>query len=122
MGRIAVDIGKSVKDVVLSGDPERVAELVDDDNDRDHLHRRSSQYSWTENESTVSHPPSTTRSSAATTNDSQTTPSKSAEELSSKPPQNRVDKCSAPRTGWPCCPDGASHGASHLEVSLTRAA
>jgi phosphate transport system protein len=39
MGRIAVDIGNSVKDVVLSRDPERAAELANDDDDMDHLHR-----------------------------------------------------------------------------------
>lgn len=39
MGRIAVDIGNSVKDVVESGDPDRAAQLDDDDDDMDHLHR-----------------------------------------------------------------------------------
>jgi phosphate transport system protein len=39
MGRIAVDIGKSVKDVLLSGDPERAEQLADDDDDMDNLHR-----------------------------------------------------------------------------------
>jgi phosphate transport system protein len=39
MGRIAVDMGNSVKDVVLSGDPERAAQLDDDDDDMDNLHR-----------------------------------------------------------------------------------
>jgi phosphate transport system protein len=39
MGRIAVDIGNSVKDVVLSGDPDRAAQLDDDDDDMDNLHR-----------------------------------------------------------------------------------
>jgi phosphate transport system protein len=39
MGRIAVDIGNSVKDVVLSGDPDRAAQLADDDDDMDNLHR-----------------------------------------------------------------------------------
>jgi phosphate transport system protein len=39
MGRIAVDIGNSVKEVVLSGDPDRAAELDNDDDDMDHLHR-----------------------------------------------------------------------------------
>jgi phosphate transport system protein len=39
MGRIAVDIGNSVKEIVLSGDPERAAELANDDDDMDHLHR-----------------------------------------------------------------------------------
>jgi phosphate transport system protein len=39
MGRIAVDIGNSVKEVVLSGDPDRAAELESDDDDMDHLHR-----------------------------------------------------------------------------------
>jgi phosphate transport system protein len=39
MGRIAVDIGNSVKDVVLSGDPDRAAQLADDDDDMDSLHR-----------------------------------------------------------------------------------
>jgi hypothetical protein len=37
MGRIAVDIGNSVTEVVLSGDPDRAAEL--DDYDMDSLHR-----------------------------------------------------------------------------------
>jgi phosphate transport system protein len=39
MGRIAVDMGNSVKDVVLSGDPDRAAQLDDDDDDMDNLHR-----------------------------------------------------------------------------------
>ena len=39
MGRIAVDIGNSVKEVVLSGDPDRAAELDHDDDDMDNLHR-----------------------------------------------------------------------------------
>jgi phosphate transport system protein len=39
MGRIAVDIGNSVKDVVQSGDPDRAALLDDDDDDMDNLHR-----------------------------------------------------------------------------------
>ncbi|MBE1546617.1 phosphate transport system protein [Mycobacterium sp. OAS707] len=39
MGRIAVDIGNSVKDVVVSGDPDRAAQLDDDDDDMDNLHR-----------------------------------------------------------------------------------
>ena len=39
MGRIAVDIGNSVKDVVQSGDPDRAAQLDDDDDDMDNLHR-----------------------------------------------------------------------------------
>jgi phosphate transport system protein len=34
-----VDIGNSVKDVVLSGDPDRAAQLADDDDDMDNLHR-----------------------------------------------------------------------------------
>ena len=39
MGRIAVDMGNSVKDVVLSRDPDRAAQLDDDDDDMDNLHR-----------------------------------------------------------------------------------
>jgi phosphate transport system protein len=39
MGRIAVDIGNSVKDVVESGDPDRAAQLDYDDDDMDNLHR-----------------------------------------------------------------------------------
>jgi phosphate transport system protein len=39
MGRIAVDIGNSVKDVVQSGDPDRAAQLEYDDDDMDNLHR-----------------------------------------------------------------------------------
>jgi phosphate transport system protein len=39
MGRIAVDMGNSVKDVVLSGDPEGARRLDDDDDDMDGLHR-----------------------------------------------------------------------------------
>jgi phosphate transport system protein len=39
MGRIAVDIGASVKDVLLSGDPERAQQLADDDDDMDNIHR-----------------------------------------------------------------------------------
>ena len=39
MGRIAVDIGNSVKDVVQSGDPDRAAQLDYDDDDMDNLHR-----------------------------------------------------------------------------------
>jgi phosphate transport system protein len=39
MGRIAVDMGNSVKDVVRSGDPDRAALLDDDDDDMDNLHR-----------------------------------------------------------------------------------
>ena len=31
MGRIAVDIGNDARDVVLSGDPSKAAELDDDD-------------------------------------------------------------------------------------------
>jgi phosphate transport system protein len=39
MGRIAVDIGNSVKEIVLSGDPDRAAQLDNDDDDMDNLHR-----------------------------------------------------------------------------------
>jgi phosphate transport system protein len=39
MGRIAVDIGNSVKEILLSGDPDRAAELDNDDDDMDSLHR-----------------------------------------------------------------------------------
>ncbi|GAC1649273.1 MAG: phosphate signaling complex protein PhoU [Mycobacterium sp.] len=39
MGRIAVDIGNSVKDVVQTADPDRAAQLDDDDDDMDNLHR-----------------------------------------------------------------------------------
>ena len=39
MGRIAVDISHSVKDIVLSRDPHRAADLANDDDDMDHLHR-----------------------------------------------------------------------------------
>jgi phosphate transport system protein len=40
MGRIAVDMGNSVKDVVQSADPDRAAQLDDDDDDMDNLHRQ----------------------------------------------------------------------------------
>lgn len=39
MGCIAVGMGNSLKDVVRSGDPEGAAELDDDDDDIDELHR-----------------------------------------------------------------------------------
>jgi phosphate transport system protein len=39
MGRIAVDMGNSVKGVVLSQDPDWAAQLDDDDDDMDNLHR-----------------------------------------------------------------------------------
>ena len=39
MGRIAVEIGKSVKEILLSEDPDRAAELDNDDDDMDNLHR-----------------------------------------------------------------------------------
>jgi phosphate transport system protein len=39
MGRIAVDIGSSVKEVVRSGDAEKAKQLADDDDDMDHIHR-----------------------------------------------------------------------------------
>lgn len=39
MGRIAVDIGNSVKEILLSEDPDRAAELDNDDDDMDNLHR-----------------------------------------------------------------------------------
>jgi phosphate transport system protein len=39
MGRIAVDMGSTVKDVVLSKDAHRAGQLADDDDDMDHLHR-----------------------------------------------------------------------------------
>jgi len=39
MGRIAVDIGNSVQEVVRSGDAERARQLADDDDDMDHIHR-----------------------------------------------------------------------------------
>ena len=38
MGRIAVDLGNSAKDVVLSRDPERAAQINRDDDAMDHLH------------------------------------------------------------------------------------
>jgi len=40
MGRIAVDMGTSVKEVVQSADPDRAAQLDDDDDDMDNLHRK----------------------------------------------------------------------------------
>jgi len=39
MGRIAVDIGNSVNEILLSGDADRAAELDNDDDDMDNLHR-----------------------------------------------------------------------------------
>jgi phosphate transport system protein len=39
MGRIAVDMGSTVKQVVLSGDANRAAQLADDDDDMDNIHR-----------------------------------------------------------------------------------
>ncbi len=39
MGRIAVDLGNSAKAVVLSGDPHRAAQIGDDDDSMDELHR-----------------------------------------------------------------------------------
>jgi phosphate transport system protein len=39
MGRIAVDLGNSAKDVVLSGDPEQAAQIRSDDDAMDELHR-----------------------------------------------------------------------------------
>ena len=38
MGRIAVNIGYDAKDVVLSGDPDKAAQLADDDDAMDELH------------------------------------------------------------------------------------
>lgn len=40
MGRIAVDLGNSAKDVVLSRDVEQAAEIEQDDEDMNHLHRQ----------------------------------------------------------------------------------
>jgi phosphate transport system protein len=40
MGRIAVDLGNTTKDVVLSGDPRKAAELDHDDDAMDDLHRQ----------------------------------------------------------------------------------
>lgn len=39
MGRIAVDMGSSVKQIVLSTDTNRAEQLADDDDDMDNLHR-----------------------------------------------------------------------------------
>jgi phosphate transport system protein len=39
MGRIAVDIGNSVQEVVISADADRARQLADDDDDMDHIHR-----------------------------------------------------------------------------------
>jgi phosphate transport system protein len=39
MGRIAVDIGNEARDVVLSSDPSKAAQLDDDDDSMDDLHR-----------------------------------------------------------------------------------
>ena len=39
MGRIALDMGNDARDVVLSGDPSKAAELDDDDDSIDDLHR-----------------------------------------------------------------------------------
>jgi phosphate transport system protein len=39
MGRIAVDLGNSAKDVVLSRDPEQAAQISRDDDAMDQLHR-----------------------------------------------------------------------------------
>src|SRR5262249_20084335 len=40
MGRIAVDLGNDANDVVLSGDPDKAAQLGHDDDAMDDLHRR----------------------------------------------------------------------------------
>ena len=40
MGRIAVNIGHDAKDVVLSGNPDKAAQLDDDDDAMDELHRQ----------------------------------------------------------------------------------
>jgi phosphate transport system protein len=39
MGRIAVDMGSTIKEVVLSRDEHRAAQLADDDDDMDNIHR-----------------------------------------------------------------------------------
>jgi phosphate uptake regulator len=39
MGRIAVELGNSARDVVLSGDPEKAAEIDREDDAMDDLHR-----------------------------------------------------------------------------------
>ncbi len=39
MGRIAVNLGRDAKDVVLSGDPDKAAKLAEDDDAMDALHR-----------------------------------------------------------------------------------
>ncbi|MCV7413520.1 PhoU family transcriptional regulator [Mycobacterium florentinum] len=39
MGRIAVDLGRSAKDVVLSGDPEQAAQISRDDDEMNRLHQ-----------------------------------------------------------------------------------
>lgn len=39
MGRIAVDLGNDARDVVLSGDPSKAAQLDDDDDSMDDFHR-----------------------------------------------------------------------------------
>jgi phosphate transport system protein len=38
MGRVAVELGKSAQEVVMSGDPRRAAEIDDEDDAMDELH------------------------------------------------------------------------------------
>lgn len=72
--RIAVDISNSVKDIVLSRDPHRAADLANDDDDMDHLHHHPSPCSWTGSGPTESQRLSMSRSLAAITSGSPTTP------------------------------------------------
>ena len=77
MGTIAVDLGNSAKDVVVSRDPEKAAQISRDDDAMDHLHHQLYTLSWTRSGRTASRPPWISPSSAGFMSDLPTMPSRS---------------------------------------------
>ena len=59
MGAVAVDLGKSAREVVLSGDPDRAAQIRHDDDAMDDLHGHLFTVLMDRSGSTASHPPLT---------------------------------------------------------------
>jgi hypothetical protein len=76
MGAIAVNLGNSARDVVLSRDPERALQISRDDVAMNELHQRLLPFSPRKTGRMASHPPSMSLSWAGFMNASPTMPSR----------------------------------------------
>ena len=111
MGRIAVDLGNSAREVVLSGDVEKAAQIGREDEAMDHLHRHLFTMLMDNSGTTASRPPSTSRCWAGSTNASPTTPWRSGDGWSSR------RRATRPRRDGPVAGEGLTLLARRVATS-----